>query len=330
MSSISTLELQALQSKGLFKFKDAMPTLNPASSTIPAGALAYISREAVEAITKERSGDRALGGSKKLLEWKQEACFIPFIESTGQVTPYSDRGNPLLAGLNANFNQFKHYRFSASYFIGQLESEQYQAANIDYVSAMQTGATEAIAIELNRVAFEGFIDNSTSEFVCYGLLNNPTLANYESLDDTFEDSTWEQVLEVFAKAIAKLTLQTGNHINVDSKIRCVISASVFAILKSKFTQLGISLAKALEEAYPGLYFVSSAELAGAKGGNNVMYLIGESNAGGIADTTQLGYSEIALMGNVVQTHYGYEQAISAGTIGAVVLKPTFIVRYSGV
>lgn len=327
---ISQSELKQLQDKGLFRAQDAIPTLLPSASTIPAGALAYISREAVENITRERSGDRALGGSKKLLNWEQEAAFIPFIEKTGQVTPYSDKGNPLLSGLNASFNQFNHYRFTAKYFIGNLEAEQYSAANIDYVSTMQSAATEAIAIELNRVAFEGFIDNSSNAYLCYGLLNNPALPNYEVNDKTIADSTWEEVLGLFANAIAKLTTQTGNNINSDSKIRCVISASVFAQLKSKFTQLGISLAKAIEEAYPGLYFVASAEMDSANAGQNVMYFIGESGAGGIGDTTQLGYSEIALMGNVVSSDYGYSQSVSAGTIGAVVLKPSFIVRYSGV
>lgn len=327
---ISQSELRQLQEKGLFRFRDATPTLTVANSTIPAGALAYISREAVEAITKERSGDRALGGSKKLLNWEQEAAFIPFIEKTGQVTPYSDKGNPLLSGLNASFNQFNHYRFSAKYFVGELESQQYSAANIDYVAAMQRAATEAIAIELNRVAFEGFIDNSANTYLCYGLLNNPSLPNYEVAAKTFAASDWQEVMSVFATAIAKLTENTGNNINGDSKIRCVISASAYATLKSKFTQLGISLAEALEKAYPGLYFVSSAEFDKANANANVMYLIGESEAGGIGDTTQLGYSEIALMGNVVQSDYGYSQAVSAGTIGAVVLKPSFVVRYSGV
>lgn len=330
MREITKLELQSLQSKGLFRFQDALPTLTPTTATIPAGALAYISREAVENITRERSGDRALGGNKKLLNWEQEAAFIPFIEKTGQVTPYSDKGNPLLSGLNASFNQFNHYRFSAKYFIGQLESQQYNAANIDYVSTMQSAATEAIAIELNRVAFEGFIDNSSNTYLCYGLLNNPALPNYEAAGKSIADSTWEEVLGLFANAIAKLTTQTGNNINSDSKIRCVVSASVFAQLKSKFTQLGISLAKAIEEAYPGLYFVASAEMDSANANQNVMYFIGESGAGGIGDTTQLGYSEIGLMGNMLPSDNGYSQTISAGTIGAIVLKPSFIVRYSGV
>ncbi|TLD85797.1 hypothetical protein [Helicobacter sp. MIT 05-5294] len=330
MNKITNSELKSLQEKGLFKFRDALPTLTPNNATIPAGALAFITREAVEAITKERSGDRALGGSKKFLNWEQEAAFIPFVERTGQVTPYSDKGNPLLSGLNAQFNQFNHYRFTAKYFVGKTESEQYNAANIDYVGVVQSAATEAIAIELNRVAFEGYIDNSSNTYVCYGLLNNPSLENYKAAPKTFAAATWEEVLQIFAEAIAKLTSRTGNNINGDSKIRCVISASAYAVLKSKFTQLGISLSKALEEAYPGLYFVSSAELDNANANANVMYLIGESNAGGIPESTLLGYSEIAYMGNVVQTDYGYSQAVSAGTIGAVVLKNSFIVRYTGV
>ena len=39
------------------------------------------------------------------------------------------------------------------------------------------------------------------------------------------------------------------------------------------------------------------------------------------------YSEFALMGNVVQTDYGYSQAMSAGTCGALIYKPSHIVRF---
>ena len=42
------------------------------------------------------------------------------------------------------------------------------------------------------------------------------------------------------------------------------------------------------------------------------------------------FSELALAGNVVQTDNGYSQAISAGTCGALVFKPSFIVRYKGI
>ena len=73
--------------------------------------------------------------------------------------------------------------------------------------------------------------------------------------------------------------------------------------------------------------VSAIELDKAEGGKDVVYCIGESMVGGIGETTKLGYSEIALMGNVVQTDYGYSQAMSAGTCGALIYKPSHIVKF---
>ena len=79
-----------------------------------------------------------------------------------------------------------------------------------------------------------------------------------------------------------------------------------------------------------MYFVSAIELDNANNNQNVIYFIGESMAGGIEETTKLGYSELALMGNVVNTDYGFSQAVSAGTCGALVLKPLFVVRYTNI
>ena len=175
-----------------------------------------------------------------------------------------------------------------------------------------------------------YINNSSLSYVCYGLLNNPELPSYEAAGKTFNAMTWQEVMNFFTKAVTKLTQQTGNNINGESRIRVVISASAFNSLKSKWTNLGISAYEKLQGLYPNMYFVSAIELDNAETNQNVIYFIGESNAGGIADSTKLGYSELALAGNVVQTDNGYSQAISAGTCGALVFKPSFIVRYKGI
>ena len=134
-------------------------------------------------------------------------------------------------------------------------------------------------------------------------------------------------MEEFAKAVGFLVSQTGNNINGQSKIRVVISATLFTRLQGLYTDLGISVYETLLKTYPKMEFVSAIELDKAEGGKDVVYFIGESMVGGIGETTKLGYSEIALMGNVVQTDYGYSQAMSAGTCGALVYKPAFIVRF---
>lgn len=335
MEKISNTELKALQAKGFFNsernvFSDAMPTFTAQNIGMPAGILTALNPQAVENILALRTGDLALGKREKLLDWADEKYFTPMIERTGQTTPYSDFGMPLVSGLNANFNETGHYRFTAKYQHGNLEAAQYQKGRINYQAFLLSAVTEALAVELNNVAFNGYIKNSSNAYICYGLLNNPELPDYEQAQNNFDTMAWQDVMNFFTKAVTKLTQKTGNNINSESKIRVVISASAFNSLKSKWTDLGISAYEKLKGLYPNMYFVSAIELDNAEQNENVIYFIGESNAGGIADSTKLGYSELALAGNVVQTDNGYSQAISAGTCGALVFKPSFIVRYKGI
>ena len=335
MDKISNTELKALQAKGFFNsernvFSDAMPTFTAQNIGMPAGILTALNPQAVENILALRTGDLALGKREKLLDWADEKYFTPMIERTGQTTPYSDFGMPLVSGLNANFNETGHYRFTAKYQHGNLEAAQYQKGRINYQAFLLSAVTEALAVELNNVAFNGYIKNSSNAYICYGLLNNPELPSYEAEQTTFEAMTWQDIMNFFTKAVTKLTQQTGNNINGESKIRVVISASAFNSLKSKWTDLGISAYEKLQQLYPNMYFVSAIELDKVENNEKAIYFIGESNAGGIADSTKLGYSELALAGNVVQTDNGYSQAISAGTCGALVFKPSFIVRYKGI
>ena len=335
MEKISNTELKALQAKGFFNsernvFSDAMPTFTAQNIGMPAGILTALNPQAVENILALRTGDLALGKREKLLDWADEKYFTPMIERTGQTTPYSDFGMPLVSGLNANFNETGHYRFTAKYQHGNLEAAQYQKGRINYQAFLLSAVTEALAVELNNVAFNGYINNSSRSYICYGLLNNPELPEYEAAQNTFEAMAWQDVMNFFTKAVTKLTQKTGNNINGESKIRVVISASAFNSLKSKWTDMGISAYEKLQGLYPNMYFVSAIELDKVENNEKAIYFIGESNAGGIADSTKLGYSELALAGNVVQTDNGYSQAISAGTCGALVFKPSFIVRYQGI
>ena len=326
---LNNSDIKALNEKGFFnsRFADAQPTFTANNIGMPAGILSTLSPQVIENILAYRTGDEALGKREKLLDWKADSYYIPMVEREGQTTPYSDYGSPLLAGMNVNFNQTGHYRFSTKYHYANLEAEQIGAAKINYADMLISASSEAIAVELNRVAFNGYFDNTSKKFLCYGLLNNPELENYQTFSKQFSQMTWQEVMGEFAKAVGLLVTQTGNNINGQSKIRCVISATLFTRLQALYTDLGISVYETLLKTYPKMEFVSAIELDKAESDKDVVYFIGESLVGGIAESTKFGYSEIALMGNVVQTDYGYSQAMSAGTCGALIYKPSHIVRF---
>lgn len=312
------------------KFQDAQGTFTAQNVGMPAGILSQINTQAVYNILNERTADKVLGKREKVIDWEEQDYYTPIIERTGQTIPYSDNVMPVYAGMNINFNRVNHYRFTCAYRYQNLQAMQVNKAKINYNDVLLSAVTEAMAVELNRTAFNGYLKNSTNEFLCFGLLNNPELANYENATKTFQASTWEEVMSFFANAVAKLTKQTGNNINGNSKIRCAISASAYAILQGKFTDLGISVYENLTKTYPNMEFIPAIELDEANNNQNVVYFIGESMAGGIDETTKLGYSELALMSNTELSYFSYSQAMAAGTVGALVFKPMMIVRYTNI
>ncbi|ELV5447898.1 hypothetical protein SHE86_001755, partial [Campylobacter jejuni] len=207
---------------------------------------------------------------------------------------------------------------------------QISEAKINYNDMLLSAVTEAMLVELNRTAFEGYLQNSGNSFLCFGLLNNPQLNNYENAPQTFEAATWQQIMAFFASAVNKLVTQTGNNVNGQSKIRVAISSVAFTILQSKYTDLGISVYEQILKTYPNMEFIPAIELVKANNNQDVIYFIGESMAGGIAETTKLGYSELALMSNTELSYFSYSQAMAAGTIGALVFKPSMVVRYTNI
>ncbi len=316
------------RAKGIFTDAAAPLTIN--NIGLPAGILNALSTEIIENVTAFRTGDEVLGGRKKLLDWGDDIYTLPFVEKTGKTTPYSDFGQAVHSGMNTSFNQLNQYRFSASWLYGTLQASQYSKAKMDYASIVASASFEALAIEFNRTQFFGKVSESGNDFLCYGLLNSPLLSNYVNSAKTFADMTWEEVMAFFSTVTKGFISQTGNIINGKSRIRCAISASAYADLDSKYTALGISVLETLEKKHKDMYFVPAIELDDANAGQNVVYFIGESAIGGVADTTTTGYSEMGQVGNLVVGDNSWSQTVSTGTIGAVIYKPYMIKRYSNI
>lgn len=318
---------------GYLRQADAMPNITPNNIGMPAGILSQVSVEVAETILAYRSGDEALGGRRKLLDWEQQDYYLPLVEKTGSVEPYSDFDDSVASGLNVTFGRTGHYLFSTSYNVGEREAMQLAQGNINSDNYLISASLEALAVELNRVAFNGYVNNNGS-FLVYGLLNNTFLNNYETSDKKFSDMTYLECVAFFAKAIAKLRSQTGNNIQRGSKLRVVVASNAFDALALKFTDLGVDAITALinkfKELNVEITITPAIELDNANANQDVIYFILENSQGGISDTTTLGYSEIGRMSNVVLGTTYKQQKVSAGTTGAVIYKPSYIVRYTNI
>ena len=330
---INTRELRKLQDKGIMRgferIQDAQAPFTANNIGMPAGLLSQVSVDVVRNILAKRSGDEILGGRKKVIDWEKQDYYVPFVEQTGQTTPYGDFNQPKVSGANVNFARTGHYVFSAKYQYGDREASQYAQSGINYIDYCLASATEAIAVEYNRSLVSGFMEASGS-FLVYGLLNNPHLPAYLNSSSTFAQRTWDGIMSFFAGALQALVTQSGNNINALSRLRCAVSASAFAQLQAKFTTQGFSVVDLLRKTYPNMEFVPAIELDAANANQNVLYLIGDSEVGGGVETSIAGYSELARMGNVVYGDYSFSQSISAGSLGALFYKPSFVIRFSGV
>lgn len=326
---MTNTELKRFQDKSILT-QDALSPFTPNNVGFPAGILTQLSIDTILNILSVRSAEKIVENRTKVLDWADEDFYLPLVERTGQTTPYSDYGQTRVVGLNTSFNQYKHYRFSSRLTIGSLEEEQFAKAKINAYELKMGAVMEALEVEANRASFHGYIDNSTNEYLIYGLLNNPQLNAFEVADKTLDNMDYGEIMKFFAEAIAKLTAQTGNNINPDTKIKVAIASNKYAYLVGTITEYGYSIMEALNKAFPNMEFISAYEFVGAYNNQDVIYFIGESFAGGTEKTFDLGYSELFKQSNIVVGEEFRSQQVSSGITGAILYKPLFVLRYTNI
>lgn len=319
--------------RGLGYFRDSQAGFTGTNIGMPAGLLSQVSVSVIENILAYRSGDEALGGRTKVIDWQKQDYYVPFVEKLGAVTPYNDYDDAISAGINLTFDRTGHYRFSNNVVVGELEELQLAESNINAREFITKSATEALMVEFNRVAFNGYVDNAGTNLV-YGLLNNPNLSPYKNSDKKIADMTWLECVTFFSKAISDIRAQSGNNIQRGSSLRVVISSNAFDKLNMKYTNLGINvlneIKKTIEALGIDLTIIPAVELNSANANQDVVYFIMDNDLGGVTQTSTIGFSEIARVGNIVQGSSYNMQKMSVGTTGAIIYKPIYVVRYTNV
>ena len=281
-------------SKVLMRVNDGgLDLQTPTNVAMPAGLLTNISPNMVEIILKKRTAEVVMGGKQKLLDWHQNDIIVPIVEKAGETAGYEDYGNAPTAGTNATFARRGHYRFSSGVKIGRLQSMQMSEARVSLEQSNMDAALEALAIKFNKIAFEGWQDAALT-FPITGILNDHT---------------------------------SGNHLDLNSPFRLCMANSIFMTMTS-INALGTTpVIDALRLSIPNLTVEMIPEFANAYNNtNDVMYIIGENNVGGVNMTGDLGFSELALASNTVAYENYTSQVYSSGSVGAVFYKPYNVVR----
>lgn len=329
MNNLKSL-IASAQKKGLFRTEDSLPPMVSTNMGLPLGILAQLSTEIIENVLQDRTAEKVIGPKFKALDFADEEYYNPFIETLGQTSIYGDYMDNLVSDINLSFNRTGHYLFSAMFRVGEREREKLSRARINADQYKMLAVSEALAIEFNRTAFNGYMANAGNQFLVNGIINSPNLLPAISAGTTLTAMNDEQILSFFASAVGRLNEQSGNNITPNSLIRVGIPSNIFTMLSGRINQYGISIIDQIKRGYPNLILESSVELINVVNNQSMMIFVGESNAGGVKDTMRLGYSEIMRLSNVVINHNSVSQVVTSGTTGVIVNKPIFVARYLNV
>lgn len=343
MANISNSQLFELNKRGVFNViadsngiatikqrvgDGGLGLITTPTNVIPGGLLTTISPNTVEIVTKKRTAEAVMGGKQKLLDWQQEDVIVPIVEKAGETKPYADMDTAPVAGTNAQFARRGHHRFSSGVKVGRLQSMQMSEARISLEASNMDAALEALAIRFNAIAFHGIQTTEASAAPIYGILNDPALSAYKEAGFASDGSaTFEQVYNEIRSAVQELIAQSGGHLDLNSPYRICMSNSIFMTMTS-INALGTTpVLEALRMIIPNLTFEMVPEFEKAYNDtNDVIYVIGESNVGGVAATGDLGFSELALASTTVAYENHTSQVFSSGTVGAIFYKPYNVVR----
>ena len=315
-------------------YKQAMdaltPTLTTASTMTPVQFLQYIMPDPVRIVTADRAIDRILG-RKIVGEWHDEEIVTPFVEGTSNTRPYGDTTTSPYANFNINFEKRTVVRMESGIEVDQLEEARGSRFKINVAEEKRKAATLGMAIEMNRIGFNGFNNGANAT---YGLLNDPNLPNYVAVAvgaggfTTWATKTFLEIVADIKTAFQALRTSSGNLINPqDVKTRLVVASAVYEEL-GVVSQFGNSVMDWINKTYPKCEVSSAIEFDGANGGANVFYLFAEE-LDGQKVIDQYVVQTFRLLG-IARREKGYSEAYTNASAGVMLRIPAGLVRYTGV
>ena len=291
---------------------------------VPAVFTAYVDPSVVEILTAPRNA-RLLFGETRKGDWTTSSAIFKAVEITGSTAPYTDYGNEPTADVNVVYPERDNYVFQTTIRYGEREAAVASRATIDLISEKQRSAAEVLDIDANKFYLRGVVGKRI-----YGLLNDPNL-NADISPTTvgtatqWADKTTIQIYDDVIKLFGELATNSAGRITIDSDPVLAAPSAVMVML-GKSTDYGKSVIDILKNYFTNISFVTLPELANVSG--NSVLLAARTVDG--APVAELGYSEKMRSHQLIPELSSYKQKFSAGTYGAIVLRPFAIQIMSGV
>ncbi len=303
--------------------QDAMVT-SP-NSGVPYIFTAYVDPEVVRILTAPTNAREIFGETKKG-DWTTSSAIFKAVEAVGETTPYSDFGNGATADINVVYPERDNYVFQTNVRYGEREEAIMGRAALNLASEKQRSAANIINIDFNKFYCLGVAGKRI-----YGLLNDPNLpadispATVRSTVTLWSDKTTTEIYDDAIAIFKKLAENSQGRITPDSDLVFAAPPGVMVML-AKTTEFGISVLDMLRKYFRNISFVTLPELYANS--TNTVFMAARTVGG--SPVAQLGYSDKMRAHRLVPKASSYEQKFSAGTYGAIVLRPFAIQMMSGV
>ncbi|VFR32533.1 Phage capsid and scaffold [plant metagenome] len=279
-------------------------------------------------VTQVRNIDE-IAGITTVGRWEDELISVRVAEPAAKAELYGDSTNIPLADYRQSIESRGVVRFEQGFQVGKLEEARQSAIGYQAADEKRRAATESLDISRNQVGFYGFNQPDTN---VYGLLNDPSLPAYLTTGTPWLTATFDQLVTEFNRLYNQIETQMGGQIQDSAQLVLVLPTgyrSIFSVYSPAAS--GMTFRQWLNENFPNVRVVTTAEFSGANGGLDVAYLFVEN----AADQDESDIDSASLI-QAVPVRYqvlgsenrikGYiEDAINA-TAGIFILRPWAFAR----
>ena len=292
---------------------------------VPTVLTTYVDPAIVRILTAPRNA-RKIFGERRKGDWTTSSAMFKAIEATGVTAPYADFSNAATSDVNVVYPERDNYVYQTTIRYGEREMAMLGKAAIELASEKQISAAEILDVAANKYYLFGVAGKRS-----YGLLNDPNLPSDISPETVrtsvvlWSAKTTVEIYNDIIKIFGKLAEHSQGRISVDSDLVLACPPAVMVLL-GKTTDYGKSVIDMLKNYFSRIDFVTLPELY-ANSTNSVLMCAREVDGAPVAE---LAFSEKMRAHQLIPELSSYKQKFSAGTYGAVVLRPFAIQIMSGV
>lgn len=292
---------------------------------VPTVLTTYVDPTIVKILTAPRNA-RKIFTERKKGDWTTSSAMFRAIEGVGETTPYADYSNAGTSDINVVYPERDNYIYQTTIRYGEREMALLGKASIELASEKQIQCAEILDIDANKFYLKGVAGKRI-----YGLLNDPNLpadispATVRTSVVLWSAKTTVEIYNDIISIFSELATNSAGRISVDSDLVLACPPAIMVLL-GKTTDYGKSVIDMLKNYFTNLEFVTLPELT-ANSTNSVLMCAKTVDGFPVCE---LAFSEKMRSHQLIPELSSYRQKFSAGTYGAVVLRPFAIQIMSGV